>query len=322
MKNVLFFLSMVFIASWIAILGCKKSNNSASPSTPLGQLFTGIASTPQNFTVIAGRDTVIYGTDSTMLHFYANSFKDATGNTITNKFINIQLTEMYKPGEMIRNRATTITTDGNMLQSGGEINIVATMNGQEVFANKYGVGFKQSSMSSVTMSLYYSNGSSDSAISWTIGNTNGDKGTVAYGTIRDTTHFIDHNSCFFVFDSCTHFNYTNCDNGVFPLPRISYIRFTLPDNSFNIGNTEMFLNLTTASMVLRIDFSKDSLGYLYNFAENPPLGYNYELIAISNKNGGYYYFEQSGVTTDQMTINVALAPETRGDIISRLSGLR
>ena len=91
---------------------CEKTNTSSTYIVfHLNQLFSGLRSTPQNFTVTAGRDTTIYGTNNTLLHFYTNSFKDAGGNIIQSGTVYIQLIEMYKPGDMICNRATTMAMD-------------------------------------------------------------------------------------------------------------------------------------------------------------------------------------------------------------------
>jgi len=125
MKQLLQFTLALCLIAAIIVIACKKSSsNNTVPTTSLNQLFAGLNSIPENFTVTAGRDTIIYGTsDSTLLHFYTNSFKDANGNVITSGTIYVQLTEMYKAGEMIRNRATTVA-NGHILQSCGQINIV------------------------------------------------------------------------------------------------------------------------------------------------------------------------------------------------------
>ena len=149
---------LLFIVVIVIIASCQKSYNNDnrwSETTPgLNQLFSDFRTAPQNFSISAGHDTIVYGEKGTGMHFYENSFKDAAGNIITNGTVSIQLTEMYKPGDMISNQATTTSADGQILQSGGEINITAKMNGKEVFANSYGLKFKQDAPSVEPMSLF------------------------------------------------------------------------------------------------------------------------------------------------------------------------
>ncbi len=328
-------LALCFSTS-IIVVACKKPNYTAGQSTSLNQLFSGLRMTPQNLSVTAGRDTVVFGLDSTMFHFYSNSFKDANGNIITNGTISLQLVEMYKPGDMIRNRATTITSSGQILQSGGEINIIATMNGQQVFANKYGIGFKQPGASSLSMALYYGGtGNRDSVTTWTIGDPNNSKGTFANGTTRDTGGHYTHTgnpiiypNFMFIFDTCTHFDRINCDM-LYKYDTNSRTRIfiTLPDNSFTTYNTQISLAFPELNCVIEPSLALDSktnsyfLSYMGLDIDVAPKGIKYEIVAITNKVGSFYYFEQSGIVTANMTINLALVPETSSDIIARLAAL-
>ena len=112
MKQTLRAALAVCLTAAIIVVACKKSsNNTTGPTLSLNQLFAGLRTSPQNLSVTAGRDTMVFGANGTMLHFYTNSFKDASGNIVTSGTVNLQLIEMYKPGDMIANRATTTAND-------------------------------------------------------------------------------------------------------------------------------------------------------------------------------------------------------------------
>ena len=317
-------LSIVLLCSIVVMLivSCTKSYNKGTPTQSLNQLFSGLRPTPQSLSVTAGRDTVIFGADSTMLHFYTNSFLDANNNIITSGTINLQLVEMYKPGDYIANRTSTISNN-TILTSGGEINITATMNGQTITANRYGVGFKQPGSSSDTMALFYGTSNTpDSVVTWNIGNINLVGGGITYGTINDTG-ITTYN---YIFDSCTGFNTVNCDYfGKFATLGSQWTDASVivPNANFNGSNTEIFLMFPSYKVSVPIG--------LYNSATNSfsinyhgmqvPVGLSYELVVITNNNGNYYYYETSGTTTSGMSVTVAPAPDSEGDIIARLAGL-
>ena len=88
-------------AEKLIVPGAANHTTNVTNVTPsLNQLFAGLRYTPQNLSVTAGRDTIVYGNNGTMLHFYTNSFKNGSGNIITSGTVYLQLTEMYKAGDL------------------------------------------------------------------------------------------------------------------------------------------------------------------------------------------------------------------------------
>ncbi len=346
MKKIIFPLLLLAIITSLIIASCSKTYNPQgtviSATSSLNQLFSRLRSTPQSLSVTAGRDTIVYGTKGTMLHFYTNSFKDVNGSIITSGTISLQLIEMYKAGDMICNRATTMA-NGQILQSGGQITLNATMNGQTVYANAYGIGFKHSNSSSAPMSLFYGGtGNADSVTVWSQADTS-KNGTIADGTLTDSIGSGSGPTSFFYFDTCTSFTWANCDwfyTNDSPTTTVSVI---LPDTSFNENNTQLYLVLPninrwggTADTFTAVLSNVEP--YLGNGAYTPstktmklvsegntsivPAGLNYDLVVIANKNGTYYYYEQHGVIPHNgLVATAALATDTQADIVSRLSGL-
>jgi len=311
----------------VAVISCKKVQSNPTTiinsSQSLNQLFAGLRYTPQGLSVQAGRDTIVYGTKGTMLHFYANSFKTAAGSIILSGTIYIQLVEMYTAGDMIANRTSTITASGKLIQSTGQVNIVATMNGETVYANKYGIGFAQTAASSQKMELFYgSTNTSDSTANWTVCDTT-KPGTTAIGIdsagnpifYSNSTYVPPPKPWYYVFDSCSSFNFVNSDywwnsGPIYPMTVL------MPDTSFNRRNTQVYVTLLSDKVNLVMD-DNDSGGFVQYMVP----GLNYTLVAITNKNGIYYFCQQSGITASGLRVSVALSQDSEGDIQSRLLGL-
>src|ERR1700761_671407 len=100
MKRTHLTLVVIFCIAVVIAISCKKNGNDNNTGTtvPQNQLFADLKTTPQNFTVTAGKYQTIIGSDSTVINFYPNSFKDKNGNIISSGSINIALIEMYNPG--------------------------------------------------------------------------------------------------------------------------------------------------------------------------------------------------------------------------------
>ena len=339
MKNILLPITLLCVITFVIVFSCKKTNkNSTNGVTQsLNQLFSGLRTTPQSLNVTVGRDTIVYGIKGTILHFYSNSFKDANGNIITNGNVNMQLMEMYTPGDMVRNRATTMA-NGQILQSGGQVNIIATMNGQQVYANKYSIGFAQYNPSSQPMALFYgSNTNTDSVVTWSASDTT-IQGNLSQYTILDTiweyktdSSSLSYVSPEYIFDSCINFKWINCDKFWSNNSPKTSVKVILPDNSYNANNTGLYLVLPAINSVLSNVQWGGSTSYntsthtLTLISESDttivPVGMNYEIAVITNKNGIYYYWQTSGVTTSGMTVTAVMAPSNQTDIVAKLQRL-
>jgi len=337
------FLPVTFLGlAIIVVLSCRKTQNNVSSSisvTSLNQLFSALRSTPQSLNVIAGRDTIVFGASGTMLHFYSNSFKDAGGSTITSGIVNLQLVEMYNSGDMICNRATTLA-NGNLLTSGGQVHITATMNGQGVYVNTYGVGFIHTNKPLPgVMTLFYGNtNNGDSVANWNVSDTT-KRGNVA--ELFDTAAAIHSPISIsygrtwvgYVFDSASSLEYTNCDAFYFSdSPKVS-VSVIMPDNTFTASNTQVYLVLPDINCAMST--VEPQLGSAsYDAATNTiklvsesqtnivPEGMKYELIVVANKNSQYYFYKQSGIIPQNgLAITATMNTDTQADIKSQLSTL-
>ena len=333
MKNNMIASLALFALSQI-VASCSKNYNSAAPATKtitydhsgLNALFSDLRTTPQSFTVQAGTSVSITGTNGTVMQFYPNTFKDASGHVITSGTVSVQLTEMYKPGDMIANRASTMA-QGNILKSGGQINITAAVNGQTVFANNYGVKFMQQTASTAPMNLFYGSTSNiDSVATWTNGGDSTHNGTIAWGT---TSYGADE---LYVFDSCSHFGYINCDALLATDSPKTAVTIIVPDSTYNPSNTQLYLVIPTLNSVISNVESYDaSTNYIAKtntmniisegHLDIVPTGMNYKFVVITKKNGNYYYYETSGITTMNMKLTATMQQKTSAQVKTLLSAL-
>ncbi len=307
--------------------------NTNPDKTKLNQLFSSFRSVPQQFTISAGTNKIIYAGNGTKFSFYPNSFKDATGTIITNGNINLQIVEMYRVGIMAANRTTAATQDGNLI-SGGQIYINATMNGQPVFATKYGIGFKQNAASTSSMSLYYGNTNNDDSLTfWTAANNFGvgntaittkvDSETVIIinltGGVDTVIRFVN----YYQFDSCINLNWVNCDNPYGTNAPLTDLTVTMPDTSFNATNTEVFVLMPAINCVVPLNIYNPITRKFDIYHNNYiPVDMNATVFAISNKHGNYYYYEQTGITiTSGINLTASMTPQSATDILKHISSM-
>jgi len=315
-------------------LSCGKNYSNVNMGGPtLNQTFAALKPTPQKITVQAGVETTVFGAKGTLLHFYPNSFRDANGHTLTSGNVDIQLTEMYKPGDMIANRATTMS-GGQILRSGGQINISATVNGQPVFANRYGVGFMQQQWSPNPMTLFYGNtNNGDSIVNWQAADTT-QPGAFAAGVDTSGSFNTQYGRPWvgYVFDSASTLQYTNCDAFYENDSPKTSVTAVMPDSSFTPSNTQVYLILPDINCAMS-SVEPELGGASWNKPEHSitivsegntnivPQGMNYKLIVITNKNGQYYYWQTSGVITHQLKVTTTPTQTTQADVTSKLDAL-
>ncbi len=321
----------VVLAGAILVSACHKEtetvNSTPNPPTPpatvyskkgLRQLFSPLQPAMQSFNVPAGVSTTITGAQGTRLTFYPNSFKNAAGQVVTSGTVQIKLMEATKPGAMIGARAATIMATGGLLRSGGEIYVSATMGGQELKANKYRVSFAQPAYSNQPMELYYGDmNNEDSVVVWT--GTNGSNGTTSTGTRFDSTQGQTWRH---QFDSCTSFNWINCDHFYSSTP-ITNVSAIAPDTSFNGSNTSVFIVFPSINSVCYMS-SYVTATHTFSLSTGyyVPVGMNMHIIGISVKNGNYYYSELLNQTiSNNMSMSLNLQQQTLTYLQSHLTAL-
>ena len=310
---------LLLLALVIGLYGCGKDDASLGSSSQiftLKSLFANLASTPQTFMVTAGQTQTITGTSGTKITFRPQSFKNGSGGIITSGTIKIELVELYKPSEMIANRVNTVTAD-QLLTSGGSVNIRATQNGSEVLATSYAISFKQPGNSDNPMALFRGAPASveDPTIIW-----GSDTSGTVPRTIKDTA---SENLFFYAFDSCTSFNWINCDY-FYTNPNPKTDISVVADSTFKTTNTQIFLVFPAINSVACLrsynttthTFSLGLPGYFI------PVGSNIHLVIISAKNNTYYMEVQKDLTvTNGMSVNYTPSVQTQASVRDALLNL-
>ncbi len=347
MKNILQFTSIIGAVLALTFSSCHKPDYKSSnvipvsvptvtptntvtgtgPSTDktkLNELFGGLKTMSQTFTVSAGTYQTVTGNNGTRLNFYPNSFKNASGTVITSGSVVITMKEIKTVGQMIANRATT-TSGGKLLTSGGEVYITASQSGTEVYANKYGIGFQQSAPSAQRMALFYGNTSNaDSITTWTVADTTLG-GTLSTSTTTDTS-IVDSFGVityYHQFDSCTNFHWINCDYFYGSSSPLTDVSVVVPDTSFNQSNTEVFVvfpSITAATHMTQYSASTHTFDLSSGF--HVPVGMTIEIAVVTNKGGNWYYYEQTGITTTSgISLTASMSVQSLSYILAHISAL-
>lgn len=327
----------------LSVTACKKTNNEAagtlasetlpgsaaptfmSSATSLNKVFRELATTPETKCVSAGRLQQVILSKGTILTFYPNSFKDGTGKTITSGTVCVDVIEMQKPGDMIANRASTMTKTGYLLRSGGQVYIKATQNGQPVYARKYGIDFKQPAPAMQAMNLYFGNRQNkDSVVIW--GDPMTATGMMVPGT-NDTTPLAPGDTIvwgagmYYQFDSCTDFDWVNCDFFYAMTGAKTVVKVVVADLQATPQNTGAYMVYPTLNAVVPLSVS--SMSPLTFKTGEVPEGLNAHMVVVSKKaNNQYYYWEALNFTVmSNHSMDAYPAPETIMTVKNKLSTL-
>lgn len=306
----------------LGLVSCSKDDKKTDPviTNSLQGMFQAMAETPQSFTVTAGTYQTIHGARGTIIRFNPQSFKDGSGNIINSGTVNIKLTEAYTPGQMILNGVTTTTAAHKLLTSGGSVNIVATINQHEVFANNYSLSFAQPApIDNSPMALFKGQTTDLLPGARTIW---GDDTT---NTIQRTTKDSMYEGNFYAFDTCINFNWINCDYFYSAPDPKTDVKVVMPDASYTAANTQVFVVFPGINAVTSL-FSYDatthtfSLGYAGYYL---PVGTNIKIMVLSGKeNNAYYMDKQENITvTNGISITANPTSSTLSTIQTTLSSL-
>jgi cytochrome c2 len=121
---------IVLLVSFILILGACDSKQEAQQTLPLS---------PENlpkttFQFSTNRDTLLIGEKGTIFHIPANAFVDALGEPYKGQ-VEIELLEAFSLEDMILGNLTTLTDDGEMLESSGMFRLSIKGNGELLKVN-------------------------------------------------------------------------------------------------------------------------------------------------------------------------------------------
>ena len=174
-------LLLIILGVTITLTSCKKKDPEV-PNTPVGsqpgasasQLINFFAgnntAAKQNFTITASSPALITGNKGTTLQFYANSFENGSGSSITGN-VDIELIEIYGKKDMLFLNKQTLGDNNGILSpliSGGEFKVTASQGGNEVYL-KQGYSYTAKVPTSTVdpnMEVFYQNSISDDTLTW------------------------------------------------------------------------------------------------------------------------------------------------------------
>lgn len=124
----------------------------------------------QTFNIKTNASQEIIGSQGTRLFIPENAFVDAMGNPVSDKEVTVKLTEALTFSDMLLNGLTTMTSDGDVLETGGMFFIEATANGQTLsLAPVKEISFKLPNQNlKDDMRLFSGNTSAGNTVSWDI----------------------------------------------------------------------------------------------------------------------------------------------------------
>ncbi len=299
---------------------CKKKNE---PSNPVGTTnFKTYASMDEVFTMLVQKSKVMifdagtgtsFSTDNGVRYiFQPNSFIDAAGAVVTGN-VQVEVTEYLKKGDMIFSGVLPVS-NGEALASGGEFNVKASKNGQELFV-KPGMAFQanlpQFGKKDTAMLLFVGrvNGqSSTDKVNWV--RTESDSSSKTYRNIKyfgDTVNMI-----------CDSFNMWNCD----------HFRGLADPQKFKVS---IVANNADISKITNLNgyalFDKENalvyLGYTttntYDVTNMPSAAVHFVVFGLIN---GHFYGGVWGATTKTgETYTVTLTEVDPKDFKAQINGL-
>lgn len=125
----------LLVAGCVGLPACKKGNTNTAVSNPDGTAMANFlqANAPkaQSFTIDATAGGSFTSTKGIVYTIPPQAFATTDGKTVTGT-VDISVREITTPSEMLFSNRPTITSNGQMLLSYGEINVAAKQNNQPV----------------------------------------------------------------------------------------------------------------------------------------------------------------------------------------------
>lgn len=312
-----FNLIAVIAMAILTIVSCKKSdvnvpNNNNADLRKIQEFFDKNKPKYESFTVDASAGGSITLTSGTKITFPANAFK--RGNTIVTGNVQVSALDILKPSNMILGDRPTITSNGQMLESFGEIVVRANQNGNELQLNNEAAG----KAVNVALAVGLAPGAQrreapiwdgDSAISQTSSGHNHENQMVSITTTVRVPKGIDWSLLSGQFGSVTPTtSYFNLDSlgqwrnvdALYNDPRPKTTVLGYFGNLFNTTNSNYMGQ--EPSMLFFKTKGTNTLVKLYNVIFNPvagkegllsyqnsmPIGQEGTFLAITTKNGKFY----------------------------------
>lgn len=301
--------------SLLVITSCKKEEviPPPTPTSNLGSYFTDNESDAiQTFTFDASVSQFFTGDAGIQVYMPANSFVYSNGNAVTGS-ITIELTEVLTVSEMIKLNKTT-TSNGQILVSGGQLNLEASQNGNRLLLAP-GMALNVSvpvSSADPQMALFTGNQMTDGDILWTssVNDTDQqDSVIITQDSSGGTWYNFDFNN-----DSL---GWINCDYWWNTGQTQTTVTANM-DTVYNFTNTACYLVFPNINSVVS----------MYNFStpgqfttSNIPINQTATFVCISEIDDVYYSAFVTTTLTNGHVENINMTQTTLADIETAINNL-
>ncbi len=312
MNKLIFFASIAFA---ITTSSCKKDKDTTPPpdlsppnQTTLADFFKAHISAAQTFTVDASVASSFLANQGTKVNVPAMAFMTKQGAIITGNVV-LSVTEIYSRKDIVLNKSQTMTST-ELLNSGGELKITSSQNGQELklYPGKQLVfEMPAGTQPSYSMQVYYgATNFTNSTLYWV------QTGSVAVSAppVSNTVNVI--NPYYYVFPSDS-VNWVHCAALAVSPNQKTPVTITTHGN-YNATNTNIFLLFPTFRCITLLNGADQ----VYN-GYQLPIGTNMTIVAISKIAGNFYASYTNTTVVNNHNQDLNLSQTTEADILAKLA---
>lgn len=302
----------------LTFVSCKKDDPTPPAPTPTSNLSDYFSnkrdSKKQSFTINAGTYNQITGTNGVKIIIPANSFETASGALVTGN-VQLSLIEILDQATMIMTGMPTVS-GGNVLVSGGQLNLTATQGGAQVYlADNASINVMVPvSVPDLNMALFAGVEDSDGNVDWIPSVDDSSSVPDSVYVVQDSTGGAWGNYYYFNWSDST-LGWINCDyfyGTTSPLTNIS----VTPDDQFDYTNTAVFIHFSDINSILQA--YDDGTAFV---ALNIPEGEAITVVCISEISGQYYSAFVPVTITNGLVVPVTMNTTTLTDIENAINNL-
>lgn len=259
---------LALMASAMLLSLCFSCKKAVEPRENVHEYLSSLTSPPQIFMVASNTGGEIVGKLGTKLILPAGSFYYKENNHPAEGNVDVELVEIYSKGDMILHDRPS-ESNGELLESGGEIYLKMKIDGEEVYSKNSMVKFPAPSSSNTPMQIF---GWDDMKSTWTT------NGCMAVPAISDGG-----NTYYYTLPIPENYNWINCDyflsNNSPKNPIYCSVKNSHEDGSQESSALVYMLLENFSVAKLSVAPHKDRFVF-----ENCPVGIKYRLIAVTLHN--------------------------------------
>jgi hypothetical protein len=307
-------LSAALLATVIAIVPACKKNKDAAPVYERADAFMERHAIPtQTFTGNAATGFMITGAKGTTINFAANALVDGSGNPVTGN-VTITLKEVLSKKDVIFSGMFT-ESNGQLLESGGELLVKAQKDGVDVFINpqmkENGVRVEVPKvMNDQDMGLFVQEKRPQGG-----GNTGGGQQPQNPGTWVPAPYYPFGNGPNSYSFTLPGFTWVNCDK-FYNNPNPKTTITTLPDFQDNNQVTDLQVMLVFKDIATVITLPFDyTLQKFQSYQNSLPIGLQADLVIIGKDSDGHLQFGAQEVTISaNLHIDAPIKKSTQAEV--------